>query len=274
MTSDFHKAISRYKNSISLNQPHAYRGQANSCWNLDPSLKRLTDKKKLKLVNILIMEQQAVRKFGVTAKYLLPNEKTTDLHIPEYIPFAHDISEEPQKYKINMQNLIEDGITEEKLNWYMIMQQFSAPTRLLDWSLSPWVALYFACNDLSQNDGAVWIYSGNDVTAPLKNQEKNEVRFIPPTIANERVEAQQGIFSFCNDPMTSHDDFLYKTNNLEKIVIPSEDKEKYMVELQGMKINARTLFPGIDGLGKSIYEFWNLWDGNRFNFFIPLETTE
>jgi hypothetical protein len=39
-------------------------------------------------------------------------------------------------------------------------------------------------------------------------------------------------------------------------------KSEIMGELYQMNITAKTLYPGIDGLGKSTYEYCNLWDRN------------
>ena len=47
----------------------------------------------------------------------------------------------------------------EYANWLTLMQHYGLPTRLLDWSRSPLVALYFAVSDKSQceEDGCIWM---------------------------------------------------------------------------------------------------------------------
>ena len=78
--------------------------------------------------------------------------------------------------------------------------------------------------------------------------------------SNERIEAQQGRFSVSTNPLVNHETQLNEHDSLSKIEIPKELKPDILKELNQMNITSKTLFPGIDGLGKSIYEYCNLWD--------------
>jgi hypothetical protein len=45
----------------------------------------------------------------------------------------------------------------ETASWWVIMQHYGAPTRVLDWTASAYVATYFAVESRTQCDGAVWL---------------------------------------------------------------------------------------------------------------------
>ncbi len=57
------------------------------------------------------------------------------------------------------------------LEWLALMQHQKAPTRLLDWTYSPWVALHFAVNRLNKDEiGEVWALDAkwfSDKTSPI-----------------------------------------------------------------------------------------------------------
>ena len=76
------------------------------------------------------------------------------------------------------------------------------------------------------------------------------------------MSAQQGGFSVCGNPLKDH--IVATAENidegqhaeiLQKIVIPVNLKSTFMLRLHQMNITARTLFPGIGGLGESLSEY-------------------
>src|SRR4051812_19092236 len=90
----------------------AFRGESDSRWRLTPTLIRrapLTGAREL-----LVAEREARRTFISEAH----------LHLPaEHLPVESDLHFD--------------------LEAWSLMQHFGAPTRLLDWTLSPYVATYF-----------------------------------------------------------------------------------------------------------------------------------
>ncbi len=58
------------------------------------------------------------------------------------------------------------------LDWLVIMQHYGAPTRLLDWTESPFAATYFAYRDMSDDQeepAALWAYDTELAIQSLKN---------------------------------------------------------------------------------------------------------
>ena len=81
----------------------------------------------------------------------------------------------------------------------------------------------------------------------------------------ERMIAQQGSFSVSQNVLSHHGDIFQTilksdppTHEFVKIIIPAELKKLFSKRLGGMNLTAKSLFPGLDGLGKSIREFIRL----------------
>lgn len=176
-------------------------------------------------------------------------------------------------------------------------QHYGTPTRLLDFSASPLVALWFACSD-DKNDGQIWIinehnYSnvcfkvfaekfGEDNDATKEDLGKynldhkdDEVYPIPiyPSYVDTRMLAQSSRFMLWPDEGYNLDDRIKNENWMDieepttepksyrfayKVIIPKDKKSELLKELDLIGINEKMLFPGLDGIGRySDYLFRN-----------------
>jgi DNA polymerase III epsilon subunit len=138
-----------------------------------------------------------------------------------------------------------DLVPQSDIEWLTIAQHHGLPTRLLDWSLSPLVACFFAVQSLSKTDAAIYIY---DIGKFKKEEEidpsklKEIVAFFP-SHASKRITAQSGMF-------TIHPSSCMKLENksITKIVIPASKKKYFLNKLVKYGVHHGTIFPELDGL--------------------------
>lgn len=156
-------------------------------------------------------------------------------------------------------------------DWLALMQHYGAPTRLLDFSFSPYIALYFAISG-AKDDAAVYCINYKDITKidkrsitnldmyyqNIMKQEKDihNTFLVPfePTFTNERLFAQQGVFLVPNSLNFSHHEILeenYDNTYYTKIKIKSSCFVDIITELQKMNITASSIYPGFEGFCKS-----------------------
>jgi hypothetical protein len=170
-------------------------------------------------------------------------------------------------------------------HWLSVAQHYGLPTRLLDWTYSPNIALHFATAETSliEKDGAVWKVDLQGVHKLLPNKpravmdkEKSKVFtvemlsgclqsldeldgiassgmnyalfFEPPSI-DARIINQFAYFSVLSNNSVSMDTWLNQHSDLcTKIIIPSSLKWECRDKLDQNNISERVLFPGLDGL--------------------------
>lgn len=229
-----------------------FRGQADSSWSLVPSLIRMARGCALKPEHISSLEEQLLQEFM----------KQAHLHLPsETIPIKGDL-----------------------LSWWTLMQHHHAPTRLLDWTYSPFVALYFACEQLAQQEGAVWMVASRYISdqmvekfpdcagyATRARQHQyyqsscgpDFLEFIERNTQTTQMVAQQTMHSVSTAPLVDHGELILgilsgkesrKGNPFRKLIIPAAKKIEFLRSLRFMNVTSNALFPGVDGLGRSVAE--------------------
>jgi hypothetical protein len=222
-----------------------YRGQTNVSWKLTPTLTRIVNGNTKSQEKALGYESQAQMDFFAQV-HLLDSKLQCDRNI------------DPASMLIDMQH-------------------YSCPTRLLDWTQSPYVGLYFAVNDSFDLDGALFVWDWRHYkrnyktvypeqseipsTEILKFAKHNIIEMVFPIKMNERIVRQQGVFSVSNNILLNHDDLIltYAQNankpcGLYKLEIPANLKFEFLARLKSMNISPESLFPGLDGLGRAIKE--------------------
>ena len=142
-----------------------------------------------------------------------------------------------------------DNLPENEIEWLAIAQHHGLPTRLLDWSLSPLVACFFAVQSLSSDDAAIYIY---DIGKFKKEEEitpskLNEIVAFFPSHGTKRVTAQSGMFT-----IHPTQNMKLESESIKKILIPASKKRYFLEKLVKYGIHQGTIFPDLDGLSNYI----------------------
>jgi hypothetical protein len=167
---------------------------------------------------------------------------------------------------------------DDDFQWLALMQDHGAPTRLLDFTWSPYVAAFFALHNAT-GDAVIWACNPFEIEhvvqldlekpgAFRKHFLTNQKAFVwigEPHAMNRRLIAQSGTFlapSVLDQPIEAIlTTYPKPKDTLIKFILPaSKIREKGMRELYKMNITQATLFPDLDGLARSLaYELEFHW---------------
>jgi hypothetical protein len=237
-----------------LKNPYVFRGQADAAWTLESTLERM-----------------------------LGDRWSADLarKCEDY-----SLSSFKSKYRIYCGG---EHRPESKLAWLSVMQHYGVPTRLIDFTTSPYIALYFALESYdprSEKDFSIFYLNYTELMErsieyiKTKDRMFNETRFSinekqdeifesvidrysydiawvsEPVEANIRIDRQMGTFLISGGLSTRVKDIIssdvYSTVDMTKLIIPGSLYESAIVALRKMGINSKTIYGDLGGLAKSI----------------------
>ncbi|WP_315450389.1 FRG domain-containing protein [uncultured Treponema sp.] len=175
------------------------------------------------------------------------------------------------------------------LEWLAMMQHYGTPTRLLDFTESPYIALYFCLensNKKQKENMAIYALNYREINKTTINYLENlDASFkydyldiennkdqifenkitkfnIPllwisePKRLNKRIERQRGTFLYTNERNKTYEEILeseiYKNIPSFLLEFSANFWDNYYTILNKMNINGKTVYGDLEGLSKQI----------------------
>ena len=154
-------------------------------------------------------------------------------------------------------SMFTDARPKNDKEFLFLAQHYGLPTRLLDWTYNPLIALYFACCSNFDKDGIV--YQSYQFSRKVFNEDKDDIFSFPaitllvPNMTDVRYKNQNGIFVLYPEPWKEKFEFIYA-----KYIITVQYKQNSLSKLEKIGITRSFIMPSLDSLCKDIVDIHDL----------------
>ena len=149
-----------------------------------------------------------------------------------------------------------DGSAGREVGLWALGQHYGLPTRLLDWSTSPYIAAFFAFKECLErlphrfSHVALWILHLDN---PVWAKDQGVEIVSAPALENVRLKNQSGKFTLSHTQFASLEEYVTEIGSgvaLTKVVLPASEAVPALPDLDSMGINSYRVYPDLGGLAE------------------------